>query len=201
MLGQSLNAFSELSVSSNQLRSVERYENCRKRTRVAQEQGNSTLQGLRKKAISQRDISVGKSDILTYLVRGWRQANGVLWQINQTIKVTEACLNFQGERVVSSVKLAMMNAGMTATLTLESEHSFNVYATSDDSKAKAVNFDDVKEGSGKIGGTSWLVKELRFRVKTVRHCRRLFSLRSPKTDTQIAQNESRLCFSIPRFLV
>ena len=43
----------------------------------------------------------------------------------------------------------MMNAGMTTTLTLESERSFNVYATSDDSKAKAVNFDDVKEGSGK----------------------------------------------------
>ncbi len=40
---------------------------------------------------------MGKSDILTYLVRGWRQANGVLWQINLTIKVTEACLNFQGE--------------------------------------------------------------------------------------------------------
>lgn len=98
---------------------------------------------------------MGKSDILTYLLRGWRQANGVLWQINQKIKVTDACLNFQGERVVSSVKLAMMNAGMTATLTLESERSFNVYATSDDSKAKAVNFDDVKEGSGKIGGASW----------------------------------------------
>lgn len=97
MLGQSLNAFSELSVSSNQLKAVERYENCRKRTRVAQEQGNSTLQGMRKRAISQRDIALGKSDVLTYLVRGWRQANGVLWQINQTIKVTEACLNFQGE--------------------------------------------------------------------------------------------------------
>ena len=156
---------------------------------------------MRKRAISQRDIALGKSDVLTYLLRGWRQANGVLWQINQTIIVTEACLNFQGERVIFSVKLAMMNAGMTATLTLESERSFNVYATSDDSKAKAVNFDDVKEGSGKIGGASWLVKELRFRVKTVRHRRRLFSLRSPKTDTQIAQNESRLCFSIPRFLV
>ncbi len=155
VLGQATNALSELPVSSNQLKAVERYEKCRKRARVAQEQGNSTLQGLRKKAISQRDISVGKSDILTYLVRGWRQANGVLWQINQKIKVTDACLNFQGERVVSSVKLAMMNAGMTATLTLESERSFNVYATSDDSKAKAVNFDDVKEGSGKIGGASW----------------------------------------------
>ena len=155
VLGQATNVLSDLPVSANQLRSVERYENCRKRTRVAQEQGNSTLQGLRKKAISQRDISVGKSDILTYLVRGWRQANGVLWQINQKIKVTDACLNFQGERVVSDVKLSIISSGMTASLTLESGRSFNVYATSDDSKAKAVNFDDVKEGSGKIGGASW----------------------------------------------
>ena len=151
MLGQATNVLSDLPVSANQLRSVERYENCRKRTRVAQEQGNSTLQGLRKKAISQRDISVG----MTYLVRGWRQANGVLWQINQKIKVTEACLNFQGERVVSDVKLSIISSGMTASLTLESGRSFNVFATSDDSKAKAVNFDDVKEGSGKIGGASW----------------------------------------------
>ena len=52
------------------------------------------------------------------------------------------------------MKLSIISSGMTASLTLESGRSFNVYATSDDSKAKAVNFDDVKEGSGKIGGAS-----------------------------------------------
>lgn len=78
-------------------RGIQRYRGC--------EKGNFT-----------RDIAVGKSDVLTYLVRGWRQENGVLWQINQRIKVTDPCLNFQGERVVSAMKLSIISSGMTASI-------------------------------------------------------------------------------------
>lgn len=155
VLGQATNALSELPTTSNQLKAVESYSGCRKRTSVTQGPGNSSQQGLHKKAVSLRDISVGKSNILTYSVRGWRQSNGDLWQINQKIIVTDDYLGFRGDLLVSGVRLSMMSSGMTASLTLEPDESFNVYATKDDSNAKVANFDDVKAGSGSVGGTKW----------------------------------------------
>lgn len=159
VLGQAANPLSELPLSSNQLKSVEtNLEVKRIRPCVIEQKGNVSLTDLKKKAISQRDTSIGNADKVAYKVRGWRQSNGELWKINKTVRINDSFFGGKRTLLISSVKYELGAKGFVTTLECSQKKAFDIYEISDDTKAKVANFDDVKEGSGKVGESEWVRK-------------------------------------------
>ena len=156
MVGQSTNALSELSTSANQSKAVEKNASVtRPRSQAVQVSGNVSTTSLRKRVAMQRDVSVGASDSVSYTMTGWRQKNGSLWKINQLVKIQDDILGLDVEWLVTAVNFEISNGGTLVTIGCQSPLAFKNCAISDDAKAKAADFSDIKAGSGNVSGSSW----------------------------------------------
>lgn len=158
-VGQATNPLSELSVSANQLKAVQDYKGVKRmRANAIQVSGNATQTGLQKRAILQRDNSVGQADTIVYRVQGWHQSSGKLWKINQKVKISDCFLNINADYLISSVVLNYSGNGKVAEITCQIAKAFDNMAEQDDTAVKATDFSDVKAGSGRVGSAQWIRK-------------------------------------------
>ncbi len=98
VLGQAKNAGSTQTVKSNQLKStVVTNEDCRTRWSVQTMSGAARQDLLNKKASLQHNYSVGSSDSYTYVVQGWRQSNGDLWEVGRSVIIRDSFVTLPDE--------------------------------------------------------------------------------------------------------
>lgn len=155
-VGQATNPTSELPITANQLKATQKNKGIsRVRILCNAMSGNATQQELIKQAVTRCAISSGEAETFAYEVHGWRQNDSKVWRINQVISVYDSCLGFTGELLIVSVRLSKNERGERTQMTLQPPSAFKVLQTKDDSKTKAVTFDDVLANSGKIKDTKW----------------------------------------------
>lgn len=51
----------------------------------------------------ERNVRFGRSQAITYTVKGWRQGNGKLWEPNQLVRVTDPYQGIDAERLITDV--------------------------------------------------------------------------------------------------
>jgi prophage tail gpP-like protein len=77
-----------------------------------------------KRAQWEAAIRAGRSHRIIETVTGWRDAQGALWQPNDTVAVTDAFLASFGSYLISGVRLTLDQEGELAELTLVSPDAF-----------------------------------------------------------------------------
>lgn len=69
---------------------------------------------------------LGQATNVEVTVRGWRQANGALWDINQIVRLKSSFLGLDRSMLISKISYEKSNsAGTTASLTLVDKNAFN----------------------------------------------------------------------------
>lgn len=70
----------------------------------------------------------GKSYEATYVVHGWRQADGALWQPNMLVHVRDGLIGFDLELLISEVEYSQGDSGTQCTLTVAPAAAFALLA-------------------------------------------------------------------------
>lgn len=80
--------------------------------------GQGDLAALRDRVRWEAAYRAGKSYETTYVVQGWRQANGQLWLPNMRVRVRDSIIGFDMEMLIAEVDYLQHESGTTATLTV-----------------------------------------------------------------------------------
>lgn len=68
------------------------------------------------RALFECDQRAGKANVVTYVVQGWRQNDGALWEPNALVRVTDDLLGIDEDRLIAEVTYEMGEYGTTTTL-------------------------------------------------------------------------------------
>jgi len=67
-----------------------------------------------------------KSRRLNIAVQGWRQSDGSLWRINQTVSVVSPMLRLDERWLIAGVSYTLDDGGTTTSLTLTGPHAYDI---------------------------------------------------------------------------
>lgn len=107
--------------------------------------GNVTTKICGDRALFEKMHRAAKALETSYVVQGWRQADGSLWLPNQLVRVVDPVIGFDGEFLIVEVALRKNDGGTTASLKvgLESGYIPSPEAAKKD-KATSDSWGDVK---------------------------------------------------------
>lgn len=131
----------------------------RRRVLVVKQSGQANRASCRNRAVFERDSRAGKSLKGDYVVSGWRQPDGALWQVNQQVKVIDAISGFNDSLVISEVKYKLDEGGMTTEIAVAPAAAFSEQVDGDKTQTvKTGKKGSKKKGKGKTGSkgsTPW----------------------------------------------
>lgn len=94
----------------------------------------------------------GRSLSLTYIVQGWRQEDGRLWEVNNMVSVVDALAGIEADLLIVEVVFSISQNGTLTTLTLSPVEGFEPIAPqkkrprTKKAGTKKGAFDEIKEG-------------------------------------------------------
>lgn len=91
-------------------------------------EGQGDLAACRDRVRWEAAYRAGKSYEATYVVQGWRQANGELWQPNMLVHVRDPLIGFDLELLISEVEYAQGEGGTQCTLKVAPAAAFALLA-------------------------------------------------------------------------
>lgn len=120
----------------------------RRRTLVIKQSGQADSGTCRDRAEYERAHRMGKAHETTYVVSGWRQADGSLWRPNQVVRVRDSRIGIDADRLIVEVAYLLDDRGLRSQMRLLPQDAF---ATKPAKQAKAkakggagVSWSDVK---------------------------------------------------------
>lgn len=90
----------------------------RRRVLDVQSDGQGDLAAMRDRVRWEAAYRAGRSYQTTYVVQGWRQANGQLWLPNMRVRVRDSIIGFDLEMLIAEVDYLQNESGTTASLTV-----------------------------------------------------------------------------------
>ena len=91
-------------------------------------EGQSDLAACRDRVRWEAAYRAGKSYEATYVVHGWRQADGALWQPNMLVHVRDGLIGFDLELLISEVEYSQGEGGTQCTLKVAPAAAFALQA-------------------------------------------------------------------------
>jgi prophage tail gpP-like protein len=121
----------------------------RKRVLIVRQDGQADAQTCADRAAYEKQIRQAKAGEVRYRVAGWRQSNGALWQINQSVLINDVIMNINKSLLVSECAYTLDDSGMVTELVCIPSTAF---ATEPEQKAKAKK----RKKSAAGADTSWM---------------------------------------------
>jgi prophage tail gpP-like protein len=118
----------------------------RRRSIIIQQGGQVDQAAASARAGYEAKLRNAKAQEARYTVTGWRQGDGKLWLVNQTVKIKDGIIGIDGDRLVTGVNFTLDSRGMiTELVVLEA----SALTAAQDIKAAET------EKTGKAGGIDW----------------------------------------------
>jgi len=96
----------------------------RHRVLVVRQSGQADAGTCQKRAEHEQRIRAAKAGEIRYLVAGWRQQDGTLWQPNQTVAIKDSIMQVEKDLLVSEVIWTLDEGGMVCELVCISPDAF-----------------------------------------------------------------------------
>lgn len=96
----------------------------RQRVLVVRQSGQADAGTCQKRADHEQRIRAAKAGEIRYKVAGWRQQNGQLWQVNQTVAIKDAIMQVNKELLISEIIYTLDEGGMICEMVCISAEAF-----------------------------------------------------------------------------
>jgi len=90
----------------------------RNRTLLIKQSGQADGTTVQERATYERDHRSARSEVTQYVVQGWRQSTGALWQPNQMVHVRDALIGWDEAMLITEVTWALGAEGPQTTLSV-----------------------------------------------------------------------------------
>ena len=120
----------------------------RQRVLIVRQSGQADANTCQQRAAYEQQIRAAKANEIRYRVVGWRQADGSLWRINQTVKITDVIMSVNKSLLISEIIYTLDDGGLIAELVVIPATAF---ATEPETIAKK----EKKHGGKKTGGVDY----------------------------------------------
>ncbi|MBX8547069.1 baseplate protein [Pseudomonas cichorii] len=97
----------------------------RKRVLVIHESSPVTPELAQSRANWERSNRMGKAQLTTYKVQGWRQSNGSLWRHNTLVRVVDRVIGFDQDMLISQITYTLDEKGTVTTLVVGPPEMFD----------------------------------------------------------------------------
>lgn len=97
----------------------------RKRVLVIHESSPVTPELAQSRANWERSNRMGKAQVTTYKVQGWRQSNGDLWRHNTLVRVVDRVIGFDQDMLISQITYTLDEKGTLTTLVVGPPEMFD----------------------------------------------------------------------------
>ena len=96
----------------------------RRRVLVVRQSGQADAGTCQKRADHEQRVRAAKAGEVRYKVAGWRQANGALWQANQTVAIKDSIMQIEKELLISEIIYTLDDSGMVCEMVCISPEAF-----------------------------------------------------------------------------
>jgi prophage tail gpP-like protein len=90
----------------------------RNKTKIILADSAMTIEDATARAEWEIQAAIGKSDVITYTVQGWRGNAGIIWRENMRLDVKDDFLGIDGEYAISAIDYDITDDGTNCTLVL-----------------------------------------------------------------------------------
>ncbi|RMQ48620.1 Bacteriophage Mu P [Pseudomonas cichorii] len=107
----------------------------RKRVLIIHESAPVTPELAQSRANWERVNRMGKAQVTTYKVQGWRQSNGDLWRHNMLVRVVDPVVGFDQDMLISEIAYTLNEQGTVTTLVVGPPETFDAEPNDPNRKA------------------------------------------------------------------